>query len=80
MTATFVIVLVVKFERPFCQFTLCNAISNSRFPMVTDIKTNRAKNVWSSIKPGTWSMEHSGTSHNYDEKDQQFGSGDAETT
>ena len=80
MTATFVIVLVVKFERPFCQFTLCNAISNSLFPMVTDIKTNRAKNVWSSIEPGTWNMEHSGTSHNYDEKDQQFGSGDAETT
>jgi len=25
-------------------------------------------------------MEYSGISHNYDEKDQQFGSGDAETT
>jgi len=31
------------------------------------------------MEHGTWNMEHSGTSHNYDEKEQQFRSGDAET-
>jgi len=32
------------------------------------------------MEHGTWNMEHSGTLHNYDEKDQQFGGGGAETT